>query len=394
MPLIKQSDFSAQLKSVRTSPGNTLEVAKLVKQRINDEAMPMPPGALLPAAERAALNAWLDAGHPGPGEEGGAGCEQPGSVVPEATAPGKMTRVAPDGSKCYELHNHGEQGPGDSTPYPVTPGEIYVSFFFKAPWTEPSELVSFRTLYDNRKVLHHWLFYTTLGADMDGAFAPGIGTHIGDSAQLLAGWAVGGNDVEMPKDVGLRLPAPGSGVMIEWHFYNQTAGIENDHSGVELCVMPAGSRKHTAGMTWLGTENFNGPFGMPPKTESEFGGTCLPSRTGMGDAEPIHIFQLWPHMHTYGRHMQSLVNRADGRTEEVFSKPFDFNYQITYDANIDLFPGDTITSNCTFNNTSNNNVAFGPSTTQEMCYQFAFSYPAGALDNGVPSLVGATNTCW
>ena len=34
-------------------------------------------------------------------------------------------------------------------------------------------------------------------------------------------------------------------------------------------------------------------------------------------------------------------------------------------------------------------VAFGPSSDQEMCYQFAFSYPARALDNGVISLIGA-----
>jgi hypothetical protein len=30
-----------------------------------------------------------------------------------------------------------------------------------------------------------------------------------------------------------------------------------------------------------------------------------------------------------------------------------------------------------------------------MCYQFAFSYPAGALEKpGNFSLIGATNTCW
>jgi hypothetical protein len=114
----------------------------------------------------------------------------------------------------------------------------------------------------------------------------------------------------------------------------------------------------------------------------------------MNDTDPIHIFMLWPHMHTYGRHMHSAVTRADGTSQDVFDKPFDFNYQITYEAGIDLYPGDTITSTCTFNNTSDASVAFGPSTMQEMCYQFAFSYPAGALDNGVLSLVGATNTCW
>ncbi len=31
---------------------------------------------------------------------------------------------------------------------------------------------------------------------------------------------------------------------------------------------------------------------------------------------------------------------------------------------------------------------------QEMCYQFTISYPYGALNNGVISLIGATNTCW
>jgi hypothetical protein len=114
----------------------------------------------------------------------------------------------------------------------------------------------------------------------------------------------------------------------------------------------------------------------------------------MNDSDPIHIFTLWPHMHSYGRGMRSVVTRVDGTEEEVFKKPFDFNYQITYDIGIDLRPGDVITSTCTFENTSNASVAFGPSSTPEMCYQFAYSYPAGALDNGVLSLVGATNTCW
>jgi hypothetical protein len=236
--------------------------------------------------------------------------------------------------------------------------------------------------------------YSTLGSDMDGTFAPSIGTHIGDSAQLIAGWAVGGSDVRMPNDVGLRVPGPGEGLMIEWHFYNTGSELAMDSSAVEVCTLPAGTLKNLAGITWLGTENFNGPLGMPPKTQSQFSGTCLPSRTGMNDSDPIKIFFFWPHMHTYGRHMQSVVTRADGTQETVFDKPFDFNYQITYDAAVELRPGDVITSTCTFQNTSDNSVAFGPSTNQEMCYQFAYSYPAGALENGVPSLVGATNTCW
>lgn len=94
--------------------------------------------------------------------------------------------------------------------------------------------------------------------------------------------------------------------------------------------------------------------------------------------------------------MNTVVKRSNGMMEEVFDKPFDFNSQITYvlDQPIVLQPGETIISTCTFNNTTNANVGFGPSTQQEMCYNFTMSYPAKALDNGVISLIGATNTCW
>lgn len=392
MPLMKPSDFTAQIKSLKTLPGETHPVSQLVKLRINDVAMPMPPGALLPEQERATLNSWLDQ-HTPPGAAGDAACAgaQPAAAPPTVS---NASVQQPDGSRCYTFRNHGQPVAGDTTAYNVPIGEQYVSFYYNAPWTEPSEIVRWTTVYDNRAVLHHWLLYTTLGNTMDGTFLPSIGTHIGDAAQLVAGWAVGGNDTQLPEDVGLRLPPPGAGLLLEWHFYNSGGAAAPDQSGVQICVLPAGSRKHTAGMTWLGTENFNGPFGMPPKTASSFSGTCFPSRAGMNATDPIHIFTLWPHMHTYGRNMKTVVNRASGALEEVFNKPFDFNYQITYPASIDLLPGESITSTCSFDNTSNNAVAFGPSTTQEMCYQFAFSYPAGALDNGVLSLVGATNTCW
>ena len=389
MSLVTQNDFTAQLKSLKTVPGETMQVAKLVKMRANDASRPMPPSGLLPDDERATLNAWLDQGTP-PGAASDLACAQPQPTQ----QPVHDLAPNPDGTHCYTLRNHGQAMPGDTTPYSIGPGEQYVSFSYTVPWQQPSELVRWRTIYDNRKVLHHWLLYSTAGSPADGGILPSIGTHLGDTAQLIAGWAVGGSDVVMPPDVGLRMPAPGSSLLLEYHFYNTGSAVEMDASSVEVCVVAAGSLKHTASITWLGTENFNGPAGMPAKMPSQFSGTCLPRRAGMNATDPIHVFDLWPHMHTYGRNMRSVINRADGTHEEVFNKPFDFNYQVTYPASFDLNPGDTITSTCEFLNTSDSSVAFGPSTKQEMCYQFAYSYPAGALDNGVLSLVGATNTCW
>ena len=388
MQLTSDIDFRKTVKSATTQPGTMFEVSKLVNMRIHDDARPMPPSGGLTAGELSTLTTWLETGSPG-GMAADASC-----AVPPKTPPPTTAQPPAAGVTCYDLRAHGQPMPGDTSPYPVILGEHYVSFFYTAPWKVPSELVSWRTKYDNKALLHHWLLYTTVGNEMDGTFFASIGTHVGDAAELVAGWAVGGNDLDMPKGVGLRMPPPGAGLMLEWHYYNSTGTVQEDSTIVEVCLAPAGTLEHTAGMTWLGTEDLGGVIGMPPGRRSDYGGTCFPSRTGMNATDPIHIFTLWPHMHTYGRNMKSVVNRANGTTEEVFNKRFDFNQQITYDANIDLMPGDTITSTCTFENTSPGNVAFGPSTSQEMCYQFAFSYPAGALDNFVISLVGASNTCW
>jgi hypothetical protein len=190
--------------------------------------------------------------------------------------------------------------------------------------------------------------------------------------------------------MGLELPPKGGKLNVQWHFYNNGTAPEPDNTSVVVCTVPANTRPNTGSLTWLGTENFYGPFGMPPGMH-EFEGTCPNDSTG-----DITIWGFWPHMHELGRHMKSVVTRVGGTTEVVFDKPFDFNKQIHYEnrPQLVLKPGDTITSTCTFQNDTGGNVAFGPSTKQEMCYQFAFSYPARALDNGTASLIGASNVCW
>jgi hypothetical protein len=60
----------------------------------------------------------------------------------------------------------------------------------------------------------------------------------------------------------------------------------------------------------------------------------------------------------------------------------------------DLKPGETLTSTCTYNNTTDKGAPFGESTDSEMCYQFTYSWPAHALDNHAASLIGTSNTCW
>jgi hypothetical protein len=399
MSLLTQDDFQKDhvVKFTEGLIGKTMKVYELAKLRINAVAKPMPPSGAMPAADASALDAWLSAGAVA-GTDADRTCvdttpkppktdyQNPSQCDPEKYKP----LVARPGETCYEFPVHGVSSPLDRSKFTTQPGEAYHQWYYSIPWPAGVVGTRFGANFDNLPVLHHWLMFSSISANPPGTVATNVtGTTLGEAAQLLGGWAVGGCAVEFPDDMGLELPTTGE-IMIQWHMYNSTGAPAQDGSRVQICTVPAAMRPHLGSMTWLGTENFNGPLGMPPGM-NEFGGTC-PNDS----AAPITIVAFWPHEHVIGRNMRSVVNRKDGSKETVFDKPFKFDNQIYYksEPNVVLQPGDTITSTCTFDNTTGFNVAFGQSTKQEMCYQFAFSYPARALDNGILSLIGATNTCW
>jgi hypothetical protein len=381
MPLVTLADLQ---KPSKTNP--SLTVAQAAIKRMNDAASPMPPGANITPAERDLLLAYMTDGT-APALAAGEKC-----VVTQTRSDEylHMGVTAGPGETCYEFVNHDGQTPDDETKYSVSAGEHYEEFLFKVPWGPGMVATKFASKLDNIKVAHHWLFYSTDKTSGEGTHTTTIGTVLGSGATLLAGWAVGGDNVIFPADMGLDLPA--SGILdAQWHYYNQGDEPAPDASAVQVCVAPAATKKYVAGITWLGTEDLNGILGMPPGTSSKFGGTCVNESDG-----PITIWGFTPHMHKLGRHMTSVVNRKDGTTETVFDRAFDFAAQITYPVNplIVLEKGDSITSTCTFDNVTDSSVPYGPSTDQEMCYNFTVSYPLGALNNGVIGLNGALNNCW
>jgi len=416
MSLMTLADFQQDytVKSTTQLAGQTMKMYELAKIRLNREqgTLPMPQGNPLAAPDLAAMNAWLTAGAPAgtacavsdPTVGGGAGA---GDLGNGSTDPGRdpygaadqcandpsnfEPLVARDGETCYDFRTHGVSSTTDTSKFTVPTGESYNQFYFNVPWPAGTVLTRTGANFDNLPVLHHWLGFTSTAGTAAGTVQPNVtGTTLGESAELWGGWAVGGCNIVAPDDVGVRLPDSGK-IMIQWHHYNNTGAPAPDGSAVQVCTVPKSMRANMAGMTFLGTENFNGPLGMPPG-QSEFGGTCTNN-----SGAPITIFGFSPHEHLLGINMRSVVQRAaGGAPETVFDHPFLFDHQVNYmmDPPIVLQPGDKITSTCTFNNTTPANVAFGQSTKQEMCYQFALAYPYGALNNGVLSLIGATNTCW
>jgi len=352
MSLLSLADFQRDytVKTTTELLGSTMKMHQLVKIRLNREmnTKPMPQGAPLSATSLADMNTWLAGGAlageacaaPGgttdPVMMGGTGGTTPGPVIGDgsecAKDPTLMQKlVAKDGEVCYDFRTHGVSSPTDTTKFTIPINESYNQFYFAVPWPAGSVETRAGADFDNLKVLHHWLGFTSTSPNAPGTVSANVlGTTLGESAELWGGWAVGGCAIVSPPDVGVRLPDTGR-IMIQWHHFNTTGAPAQDGSAVQVCVVPKAMRKFTAGMTFLGTENFNGLAGMPAGQKSDFSGTCTND-----SAAPITIFGFSPHMHLLGVNMKSVVMRkAGGAPETVFDKPFQFDHQVNYMINPD-----------------------------------------------------------
>ena len=399
MSLMTFEDFH---KPAVTKP--TMKVYELAKLRIHDEMRLMPPTTKMSAADTATLDAWFDAGAvSGATEDTNCVVEPPPSTTMAGAREDEFTYgpLTPlPGETCYEFKTHASTTSVDDKPFNVPVGEQYEQFYFKAPWPDGTLGVGYATISDKAEVLHHWLLFSTLELNAEGDhFTAPLPTLAGVNPVLLAGWAVGAPNQVPPSDVGMELPPTGSTLNVQWHFYNSTGRPQTDASKVQICTVPKGTRPHMGSISWLGTEDLNGNVwfggpGMPAHKESTFTTTCVPARTGMNSTDPIHIMVFEPHMHRIGKRMKTVANKLDGTTAVLMDEPFSFGNETHYPVSYDLMPGETLTTSCTFNNNTNGGVPFGESTNAEMCYQFTFAWPAHALVNFAPSLLGVTDSCW
>jgi hypothetical protein len=274
--------------------------------------------------------------------------------------------------KCYKLTAYASPATKAQKYNAPTTADFYVGFNFRAPWPGTQYIKSFRSIVDNKAILHHWLLYRILNGGNEGIVPNQLGIH--PDAELLYGWAPGTDDLWFDKDVGMAVPS-GSVFQLETHYNNRTGAPSPDGSGVEVCVTPK-KPTNVAGLSFVGSDAINGMSAT---------GTCTHA-----SKQPVRLIMSFPHMHTKGTHMKVDLTRANGTREVVHNKPFDFNYQRTYIHDVVLQPGDKLTTLCSYGSPAR----WGKGTNDEMCYFFAIHYPAGALArSSLSSLLHGPNTC-
>jgi Copper type II ascorbate-dependent monooxygenase, C-terminal domain len=201
----------------------------------------------------------------------------------------------------------------------------------------------------------------------DGVVPCNVGTN---GQSMIYGSGVGAPDFAFPDGVGLHL-AKGSRLLLNLHLYNATDQPLTGRSGTLFQEAAAGELQHLSELVLAGpTFTLNVPTGM--STQS---GNCQMSNV---TNEPLQLFALSQHMHKLGTHMKSVIKRSGSPDIVLQDIPYDFEQQSFHLVApfIELRPGDTLTTSCTFNNTTGAPVKFGESSDDEMCFTDIFYYPA------------------
>jgi hypothetical protein len=347
----------------------------------------MPPAASAMNTPAATSGTPMAAASPtGTAPQPSAGASELPAETPPMTQPAESAPWPSDCEHRYVFRAHAKPTADDAAKYDVAAGsQFHVSFFFKAPWgATPVQLLESRASVDNKSVVHHWNLYAFNEAGYrDGEIRGGNGevTPVVPGEAMVVTGALGTPPtLEMPDDVGLRVPSGENAMLrLELHYFNAADAEQSDASSVEICVTSK-PRSHAAAGHWLGTFNIF----LPPHARTDLVSKCEPSAM----TEPVHILALAPHMHRTGVHSKIMLERASGEQVTLHDQPFVFDEQRIYDLpgygtpdERIAYPGDTITTTCTYQNDGDDILTVGENTENEMCISLVFAWPLGQLVN-------------
>jgi len=160
------------------------------------------------------------------------------------------------------------------------------------------------------------------------------------------------------------LPA-GKALALGLHVYNPSTEPLSGTSGIEIVRAKPEDVHSEADLMLAGPISFS----LPPGKETTITGTCKISSDQT-------VFTLFPHMHQLGTHLKTTIT-VDGAESVLHDADYFFEEQYELPVGpIAFHTGDTVTTDCTYNNTTSRSVTFGESSDTEMCFSILYHYPA------------------
>ncbi|KAM9324561.1 putative DBH-like monooxygenase protein 2 [Gastrophryne carolinensis] len=255
--------------------------------------------------------------------------------------------------------------------------------------TTKHHIIKYTTIVDPDSIgiVHHILIYGC-GNDID--FSSDIGDCYGNDPRYarcmnsLFGWAVGGEDVDMPQNMGVPIGTDEDPkyIRLEIHYSNfdLKKGIL-DSSGIRIYYTPQ-LREHDAGILMTGIFTFPAQFIPPGSQMFRNYGLCnthmFPAAVGHPVEDlTVETFLLHGHLTVHGMRVMHYRNGTlIGSLGE--DKRYDFSFQQVrhLPKPVTVKVGDQIVLECAHKSLDREIVTFGgPSTINEMCVVFLFYYP-------------------
>jgi hypothetical protein len=213
---------------------------------------------------------------------------------------------------------------------------------------------------------HHTVLTVYDGSEPDGVVACDAGTN---GPKMIYGTGIGTPEFHYPAGVGLKLPA-GTRLINNLHLFNSGDTPISGTSGTLYLPAQASEIQHEAQIVLAGPLSLTIPNGVTTVQT----GTCAINNI---TSEPIQVFSISPHMHRLGTHMKSVLVRGG---QETVIQDTDYNFEsqtfTLKDPFIELRPGDSIRTECTYKNNTGAVVHWGDSSMNEMCFTDLSFFPA------------------
>lgn len=355
------ADF-AQARDWRVAIASAVSAGSMPPWLASDDCTDYQGDLSLSDAEKQAIVDWAEAGGP----EG-----DPAEAAADVD-PWEAPRLA-------RVDQHLDM-PGPYTPAEDRPDD-YRCFVMEWPYEDTVWVTGYEIQPGNTDIVHHVIPYIIAPddaqtyRDMDAADpGEGYGCYGGPGGDVttlintrwLGSWAPGAGAMIVPEGHGIRIPA-GAVIVSQVHYNVTAAGPAPDLTRIGLQVETE-PQKGALVQPWTDTAWVLGT-GMDIPAQSEGTEHVFRYENGVADGSyTVHGAGL--HMHTLGRSGSMRVEHADG-TESclLVQDQWDFDWQRTYwlQQPVTLGPGDALELRCTWDNPTDESVAWGDGTGDEMC---------------------------
>jgi hypothetical protein len=207
--------------------------------------------------------------------------------------------------------------------------------------------------------VHHLIFSRSSADDKLGFEECDTAFRTGWQPMFITG--AGSAKLELPSDAGHSL-TKGTKLVIQMHLLNTAE--EPIQGKVDIQMRRSAHASPRPVSTYIfGSADVR----LPPNQKSELKGDCTMR-------ESVQLIAGFPHMHLLGTAQRFEVGPTADNLQEVFKRdPFHFDAQSIEPLELELKSGDLTRVTCNFNNTLSQEVTYGESTRNEMCYFIGFA---------------------